>query len=294
METEFKISKIAVPVDFSDTSNVAVNHAIDIAKRFEAELILIHVLEEGAYQGIFAPSKKTEYGELESAQLKLQDDSRELEQKTGLRVAHFVMSGRIYEEIVNVAKNQGADLIVMGTHGTSGWEEFFVGSNAFRVVTQASCPVLTIQENASKEELKNIILPIDSTPESRQKVKHAVALAKKFSSTIHIVSLLTEDTPEWRFDFEKKVKQVTDYLEREGIPHTETVETGSNLATMTMNFAEAKEGNLIVMMTEQEPNVTGFLVGPFAQQIVNHSKIPVLSVSPENLYDTDDSFHALG
>lgn len=294
METEFKITKIAVPVDFSDTSNVAVNHAVDIAKRFDAELVLIHVLETGAYQGIFAPSTKTEFGELETAQQKLQEDSRELEQKTGLRVAHFVMSGRIYEEIVNLAKNQKADLIVMGTHGTSGWAEFFAGSNAFRVVTQCPCPVLTIQENASEDELKNIILPLDSTSESRQKVKHAVAFAKKFGSTIHIVSLLSEDTPEWRYDFEKKVKQITDYLEREGIPHTETVETGSNLATMTMDFAEAKGGNLIVMMTEQEPNVTGFLVGPFAQQIVNHSKIPVLSVSPEDLFDMDDSFHALG
>jgi nucleotide-binding universal stress UspA family protein len=63
---------------------------------------------------------------------------------------------------------------------------------------------------------------------------------------------------------------------------------------MTMNFAESKGGNLIVMMTEQESNLTGFLMGPFAQQIVNHSKIPVLSISPESLTTIDDSFHALG
>jgi nucleotide-binding universal stress UspA family protein len=56
MEKEFKIGKIAVPVDFSETGNVAVDHAIDVAKKFGAELVLIHVLETGAYQGIFAPS----------------------------------------------------------------------------------------------------------------------------------------------------------------------------------------------------------------------------------------------
>ncbi|TNF26814.1 MAG: universal stress protein [Bacteroidetes bacterium] len=294
MEKEFNIAKIAIPVDFSEAANVAVDHAVDLAKRFGAELVLIHVLEKGAYQGIFAPSGKTEYGELEFMQQKLQNDAAELEAKSGLSVSHFVVSGRIYEEIVRVAEDVAADMIVMGTHGTSGWAEFFVGSNAFKVVTQSPCPVLSIQERATKKELKNIILPIDSTPESRQKVRHAVAFAKKFDATIHIASLLTEDEPEVRFDFEKKVKQITDYLDREEVAYTTATLAGSNLATMTMNFAESKGGNLIVMMTEQEPNLTGFLMGPFAQQIVNHSRVPVLSVSPESLTEVDDSFHALG
>ena len=94
--------------------------------------------------------------------------------------------------------------------------------------------------------------------------------------------------------FELKIKQVTDYLEREEVSYTETTLTGSNLATMTMNIAESKGGNLIVMMAEQESNLTGFLMGPFAQQVVNHSKIPVLSVSAEDLTDGSESFQALG
>ncbi len=295
MLTEFKIGRIVIPTDFSESAQIAVNHAVDMAKRFGAELTLVHVVDAGAYQGIFAPSNKTDYKELETAQQKLQEDAHKLEQEHGINVAHHVVSGRIHEEIVGITQEIEADLIVMGTHGTSGWEEFFAGSNAFRVVTQASCPVLSIQEQATNPECKNIILPIDSTPETRQKVRYAVTMAKKFSSTIHIASLLTEDTPEIRFDFEKKVKQITDYLDREEVPHTEATLVGSNLATMTMNFAESKQGNLIVMMTEQEQNLTGFLMGPFAQQIVNHSKIPVLSISPdESLTTTDDSFHALG
>ena len=294
MSTEFKIKRIGVPTDFSETANVAINHAVDIAKRFDAEIFLIHVLEAGAYQGIFAPSKKTEYDEIEQAQQKLQEDAHKLEQETGLNVSQTVVSGRIYEEIVSASNKAGIDLLVMGTHGSSGWEEFFVGSNAFKVVTQSSCPVLSIQENATKTELNSIILPIDNTSVSRQKVRHAVTLAKKFDSTVHIAALLTDNQPEIRHEFELKIKQVTDYLEREEVPYTETTLTGSNLATMTMNFAESKGGNLIVMMTEQESNLTGFLMGPFAQQVVNHSKIPVLSVSAEDLTDGSESFQALG
>ena len=281
MFTEFKINRIAVPTDFSETANMAINHAVDIAKRFNAELFLIHVLEKGAYQGIFSPSKKTEYVELEHAQQKLQEDAHKLEQETGLNVSQTVVSGRIYEQIVAASNEANVDLLVMGTHGSSGWEEFFIGSNAFKVVTQSACPVLSIQANATKTELNSIILPIDNTAESRQKVRHAAAMAKKFNATIHIATLLTDDEPEIRFEFETKIKQVTDYLDREEIPHTTSTLVGSNLATMTMNFAESKGGNLIVMMTEQESNLTGFLMGPYAQQVVNHSKIPVLSVSPE-------------
>lgn len=283
MIREFKVGRILVPTDFSETANLAINHAIDLARRFEAEISLVHVLETGAYQGIFSPSRKTEYNELEEAQLHLQNEANKLEKESGINISQEVVSGRIYEEIVRAAEEAEADLIVMGTHGASGWEQFFVGSNAFKVVTQTSVPVLSIQEQAKNPECKNIILPIDRSPESRQKVRHAATFAKKLGSTIHLASLISDDTAEVRFEFEKKIKQITDYLDRVEVPYTHTPLIGTNLATMTMNFAESKNGNMIVMMTEQESTLTGFLMGPFAQQIVNHSRIPVLSISPEDL-----------
>ncbi|MBL4586892.1 MAG: universal stress protein [Flavobacteriales bacterium] len=281
MFTEFKISKIVVPTDFSEAAYAAMNHAVDLAKKFDAEITLVHVLETGAYQGIFSPSKKTEYDEKEHAQLKIQEDAHKLETDSGVSVSQVVVSGRISEEIINAVKEHEADLVIMGTHGVAGWAEFFVGSNAFKVVTQSPCPIMTIQSTATKPNCEHIILPIDRTPETRQKVPVAAAMAKKFGATIHIATLLSEDEPEIRHEFEIKVKQITEYLDREEIVHTESILVGSNLATMTMNFAESKGGNLIIMMTEQEDNMTGFLMGPFAQQVVNHSKIPVLSISPD-------------
>jgi len=281
MLEEFKISKIVVPSDFSEAAYVAMDNAVELAKRFGAEITLVHVLETGAYQGIFSPSKKTEYDEKEHAQLKLQEDARKLKSDSGVNVSQVVVSGRISEEIVTAVKEHEADLVVMGTHGVAGWAEFFVGSNAFKVVTQSPCPIMTIQQTATRPSCDNIILPIDRSAETRQKVPVAASMAKKFGATIHIATLLSEDTPEIRHEFEIKLKQITEYLDREEIAHTQSTLVGSNLATMTMNFAESKDGNLIIMMTEQESNMTGFLMGPFAQQVVNHSKIPVLSISPE-------------
>jgi nucleotide-binding universal stress UspA family protein len=287
MFQDFEIKRIAVPTDYSQSASVAMDYAVQMAKKFGAEITLIHVLEEGAYAGIFAPSNKTEYVEKERAQLRLQEEAHALESQYGINVSQVIRSGRIYDEIIQAAQEANVDLIVMGTHGVAGWAEFFAGSNAFRVVTQSPCPVLTIQGHAKKQGFNNIILPLDRTPETRQKVRYATTLAKKYGSKIHIASLLLEDSEEIRYDFAKKVKQITDHLEKEGIEHEENVLVGDNLATMTMNYAESKKGDLIVMMTEQEYNLTGFLMGPFAQQIVNHCKLPVLSISPVE----GDGFH---
>ena len=287
MFQDFEIKRIAVPTDYSQSASVAMDYAVQMAKKFGAEITLIHVLEEGAYAGIFAPSNKTEYVEKERAQLRLQEEAHALESQYGINVSQVIRSGRIYDEIIQAAQEANVDLIVMGTHGVAGWAEFFAGSNAFRVVTQSPCPVLTIQGHAKKQGFNNIILPLDRTPETCQKVRYATTLAKKYGSKIHIASLLLEDSEEIRYDFAKKVKQITDHLEKEGIEHEENVLVGDNLATMTMNYAESKKGDLIVMMTEQEYNLTGFLMGPFAQQIVNHCKLPVLSISPVE----GDGFH---
>jgi len=274
------IRRIAIPTDYSDTAKVAMRHAIQLAKHFSADITLIHVTEESAYSGIFTTSL-SDYEQTEKAKLRLQEEAHRIEQEFGINVSQEVRSGRIYDQIVEAANDAGADMIVMGTHGVSGWAEFFAGSNAFRVVTQATCPVLTIQGHTPSEGFKNIIVPFDRTPETRQKVRYAAALAKKYGAKLHLASLLLEDSPAIRAEFAHKVKQVTDYLEREGIAHEENTLVGNNLATMTMNYAESKKGDLVVIMTEQEFNVTGFLVGPFAQQIVNHCKLPVLSISAE-------------
>jgi nucleotide-binding universal stress UspA family protein len=179
--------------------------------------------------------------------------------------------------IITTAKDCGADLIVMGTHGVSGFEEFFLGSNAYRVVTSASVPVLTVQEKADKMGFENIVLPIDSSQHTRDKVSEVVALAQAFGSKVHIAQLMKEDDDVAIMNL--KVKQVAEHLEHKGISHEITILTEGNIATMTLNFAQTVKADLIAIMTDQE-NFTGFFVGEYAQQIVNHSKVPVLSVTP--------------
>lgn len=287
MSQGFEINRIVFPTDFSETANKAEAHVMNMAKVMGSRLTLLHVFESSSY-GMFGKSKGTDSEVLDSIREKVNGKASDLSSAHGIEVDVVFGTGRIYDQIVNVAQDVEADLIMMGTHGVSGFAEFFAGSNAFKVVTQSPCPVLTIQEARESHGYDNIVLPMDSTNESRQKVVHGISLAKRFGSTLHIANLISDDDPQVRHVFGIKEKQITDVLDAEEIPYTVATLVGDNLATMTMNHAESKKADLIIMMTEQEYNMTGFLMGQFAQQIVNHSKIPVMSVSPE---DHSDGFH---
>jgi nucleotide-binding universal stress UspA family protein len=165
----------------------------------------------------------------------------------------------------------------MGTHGVSGFEEFFLGSNAYRVVTSSTIPVLTVQEQADRMGFENLVLPIDSSQHTRDKVSEVVALAEKFGSKVFIAQLVREEDDNAIMNL--KVKQVEEHLEHKNIAFETTVLHNDNIAKATLDFAKKVEGDLIAIMTDQE-NYTGFFVGEYAQQIVNHSKIPVLSITP--------------
>ena len=168
----------------------------------------------------------------------------------------------------------------MGTHGSSGFAEFFIGSNAYKVVTSAECPVISVQSHAQTLGFKNILLPIDDSAHSRQKINHAIVLARQFSSKLHIVGLADFDDETDLHKFEIKLTQIEQYIKKCDLTCTREIVHGKNQATMTAESAKSSGADLIIIMTDQDENISGRLMGPYAQQIVNHSKIPVMSIQP--------------
>ena len=283
----FKIRHILTPVDFSETSLKALEHAIFMAKVFEAKLSLIHVLEVLNYANeMNIPLIDNELSSV--IRKRLDDLADSIHLNHGIIKPQVILnSGNIAETIVNTAEDIEADIILMGTHGASGWKEFLIGSNAYKVVTKASCPVLTIQKNGTKPSYRNIVLPIDDTVSSRQKVKNAVEFAQHYGSIIHVLGLITVDEPEVHSKFDVRLNQVNKYLDKHGVPWKNKIIVGDNIAKMTMNYAKEINADLIMIMTEQEENLTGFILGPYAQQVINHSSIPVLSVTPQEIFITE-------
>ena len=284
MKTPFQVKKILIPIDFSSTSRLALEHAAHICKGFESELHLLHVYKNTSIDVLPNITATNAHGSsIDELKSLVNEELNEIGQKFAAKynVSYNIeiREGSVSKEIVKTASEVKADMIVMGTHGVSGFEEFFMGSNAYKVVTSATMPVLTVQEHADKMGFENIILPVDSTPHTRDKVSQAVKLAETFGSTIHIAGLVRKEEEEDMPQFNIKIKQIQEHLDHHKVKYTTAMLHGSNIAELTLDFANKVNGDLTVIMTDQE-NYTGFFVGPYAQRIVNHSKIPVLSVTP--------------
>jgi nucleotide-binding universal stress UspA family protein len=272
----FKIQRILIPVDLSENSLLALDHAGFMAKLFKAEITLLHVKEP---KGLFS-NHSSDASDGLAAQL--ENLATQLKLSTGGKVMVLTKSGKISKSIVEAANECKADVVVMGTHGISGFEELFIGSNAYRVVTEATCPIITVQTHANKIGFQNILLPIDNSAPSREKLRYAVELAQHYSSTIHLLGILTVEEDELTARFNKMFDQIEGYLKKHEVKFNSELVFGENIAKLTMKYGEKINADLLMIMTEQEENLTGLFLGPFAQQVVNHSRIPVMCIKPSN------------
>lgn len=153
--------------------------AITIAKLIFADIFIIHNIEH-----------------LDSATdielvitRKMENIKEDILKKHGIIVKTYITKGRTDSEIVDFAKTRKMQLIVMGTHGASGYKEVVVGSNADRIVSLSEVPVLTMQTNTDKLKLKNILLPIDNSMHSEEKVNMAMEFASMFGAKIYVLAL---------------------------------------------------------------------------------------------------------
>lgn len=269
------MKNILVPIDFSADSINALEHAISFANIVNANITLIHVKKNKNFEMPFY------FKDFNLAVGKSVEDFMEIiinkyKDKVKNKLDFKIRQGNVYKEITNQAKYDDAYLIVMGTHGVSGFEELWIGSNAFRVVSNAPCPIITIRNGFLHKKLKNIVMPIDLSTESRQKVPFVTELAKAFDATVNILGVSEFKSVEIKAKLKAYCSQVEEYLKEKGVKYNKNILVGSNIIDQTIEYANKVNSELIVIMTEQPTNVA-FWLGPNAQQMVNHSPIPVLS-----------------
>ncbi len=265
MKLAFK--HILLPFDGSEQSIVALHSAIFFTKTYDAQLTILYIQER-----------------MSESEIKTLISNH----AEGVNYHYVYKHGKPFKGIIDVAKETNADLIIMGTHGISGFEEFWMGGNTYKVVNLSRCPVLTMREKENFNNFKSIVLPIDTSFESRQKVPFAVGLAKQFGATIHILGLSVDNDKESDHQVTGYTRQVKNRLEEEGINYTYEKKLGGNITKTTIDYATSINADLIIIMTEQEAQIGSFFLGKFAQQMVNHSPIPVVSLSPrEDLTVTD-------
>jgi nucleotide-binding universal stress UspA family protein len=287
----FEIKKILVPIDFSLTSMKALEHAIFMAKKTKGEITLMHVTDSmmsGSETFYAAIPRTAEFEaeirkECEAHLMKLADKIRK-EQSVTINV--LAVSGNPRQEIIKAAEKTSADIIVMGTHGTSGVSEFVMGSNTVRVISEAKCPVLSVQQSVDAG-VKKILVPFRNKPHSREKVDYAIALGKLSGASIHVLGVDVEHDEEVKDKLNLEAEQIKKIIEGHGLVCETKVITGAYLSDEILGYAKEIQAGLIVIMADLDRmSVSDFIMGPFAQQIVNHSHIPILSIRPTFNADT--------
>ena len=280
----FKINRILIPVDFSETGLLALEHATFMARLFKADLFLLHVVEVAEFpfnlnQPLFLVGRY--HDEIQKiTTTELNDLAKKIKKQHSLQVTTLVRKDRVISGIRDAAKENDIDLIIMGTHGLKGFDEYFIGSNAYKTVTVSPCPVITIQMHAKKMGFKNIVMPIDNSLHSRQKVDTIIELASHYGATVHILGLINTNEDIDKNKFAIKIDSVENVLKKSKLAYVRKIVKGENLGVAAMNYSKKIKADLIAIMTDHESNLTGMFLGGFAKQIINHSRIPVMSIKP--------------
>lgn len=274
------MKQILVPVDFSADSINALEHGIMFANKLEANIKIFHVVH---YKDFETPLFFRDLVDFED---KTALDFLNLllyryRSRVSKNIEHEIIEGNIAKEIISKAKEDKTDYIIMGTQGTTASDSFWMGSNAYKVVENAPCPVITIRSGFVRDNIKKIVLPINFSKHTRRKINAAADIASLFNSEIHVLGVTESNIEDIQKRVESWVNQTLDYLNQRKIKNYSSMVQGSNITDLTIDYAKSIDADLIAIMTEQGEQPFSFILGANAQNAVNTSPIPILSIRPD-------------
>ncbi len=278
---------ILVPVDFSQSSENAIDYAVEMAKLFDNEITLLNVISSGMKSLFIGDSEKEILKD--GIRSRMEKYRQRITDKWADAVVNIeVKEGRPYKMINKMASETDCDQIVMGTNGANGVEQF-VGSTTTRVISSSTVPVIAVKEHEPDHTFDNIVLPIDLTKGSKQKLVWAIRFARKYNSTVHAIMEVKKD--EFiKNKIDANLKYVERVLKANNVKFTTKLLDDKlypdNLGMDTVKYAEEVNADLIMIMTQEEARLADLFVGSYAQQIVKHAqKTPVMCINPKKTFD---------
>ena len=273
---------ILVAIDFSKNAEHALEYAVLFANKLKASIHLVWVdntiSEESVIDIIEGETRIEKRSYMDNLIQKFQPQIQCGEIQILLR------KGRVYQEIAKAAKQINADMIFAGTHGVSGYEQYWIGSNAYRIVTQAPCPVVTIRGSYGfKKSIRNIVLPLDSSLETKQKLPFVADLANTFNSTIHLLKVYNTPLSVIRKRIDKYGEDAEKCLKEKKVKFVIKELEADNVAVSIINYSKQNQVDLISIMTDQDITTANKFLGPYAQQLINNSEVPVLSLRSKEI-----------
>ncbi len=274
------MKKILVPYDFSKVSEHALDLACQIAEKASSEIMLLNVIEHPT-----ADSFKT-------MGIQFEDPMEQLYIKKMYETVHSKLAevvskakyanekiltkiqlGNPFKNIIDQITEENVSLLVVGTEGADGLNEFFVGSNAEKIVRQANCPVITIQNKCELAPIKKIVFASDFQHTDDHFIGQLMELQTMFEAQLKVVKI---NTPASFTSTRHDTKQMKEFVDKYGIKnYTIEIYNYKNEEDGIVLYAEDSEANMIALGTHQRKGVGHFLAGSIAEDVVNHAKIPV-------------------
>jgi nucleotide-binding universal stress UspA family protein len=277
-----KTNKILIPLDFSDISLEAVKHACLILKYTAGEIILLHVHKKRDVLDFIAPENEaSDVLVTNFVSKKLEELAEKIRKENNLIVSARVSVGNITGEIMKIVEQDDISLIIMGTRGRDTDNNRFIGSNAYRVITKSKIPVIAVHSSYAKPAYENILIPIDTSEHSRQKVDSAIYLAKKLNSQLSVIGLIGKGEETYTYKMEVIMGQIQKLAKDKNVNCVTEIQTSVNRAVSTLTYCETINADLIIIMTDQHAEFSSIILGTYAHQLINESKVPVLCIPPE-------------
>jgi len=257
-----------VPFDFTSVAHTALRHGIGMSKKSKAQLVLLHLVNSESK----IPEKKEELERIIE-----QDEYK----NSGIQLIPDVRVGSIFEDFNKVALEYGSFKIIMGTHGALGMQKIF-GSNAIKVVKSTDLPIYIVQDSCEFQEIKNIVVPLDSSKESMQIVSHAADMAFLFDAKILVVGEHQTDETASR-QMQTRIKIVEDKFQSLGVDASiKMFSSSGSFAKKIMTYAKENDAQLIATAYFSESLIP--VLDTFLQSLImNDQKIPVITIQSKEV-----------
>ncbi|WP_282043931.1 universal stress protein [Winogradskyella flava] len=271
------MNKILVPTDFSEQAENALRVAAMLAKKHNAEIYLLHMME--------IPMQQIDPGAVQSdipetlffmklAHKKF-EDLMERDFLEGITVYETVKADITFNEIKESCKEFDIDLIVMGSHGASGLKEMFIGSNAEKVVRTSDVPVLVIKNYHASFNIKDFVFASDFKNDNKKTYEQAIAFAKIFDAKIHL--LLVNTANNFLTTYESRAR-INDFISGQTFEnYTTNVHNDVSVEQGILNFSAEIDADLIGISTHGRQGIAHFFNSSISEDLVNHAKRPVIT-----------------
>jgi len=269
------MTNFIVPIDFSVDSLKGLEWAILFSQRKRINIQMVYVL---SITSNFQPSVVELEQKYATAHFKklVKEFGPALGSQS--KLSFIIKKGKVYREIVNQVNSFEDAVVSASTHGASGFEELFVGSNALKIMAATEQPVFTLR-TIIPQQIKRIVVPIKLHQDTRQKAPAVADLAELFGAELHVISISTRNNKRDLTRLDSYSKQVINYFTKRKLQIVAKTMVGENLPNLTCNYTEAVDADLIVIMSSAIDKWNVFL-GSYAQQMLRTATVPLLSITP--------------